>query len=111
MKTFRFHSRAEQCVFAFMTTLLLSLPLHAEQRRTQSRVSPVYPSLARQMHVSGLVKVVVTIDPKGKVIRVKAVSGHPLLTAAAENAVMQWKFEPADTETETTIDVNFEMTW
>jgi TonB family protein len=55
---------------------------------------PEYPPLARQAGASGSVKVQVTIDEEGNVISAKAVSGHPLLQAAAVSAAQQAKFAP-----------------
>jgi hypothetical protein len=48
-------------------------------RKVKSRVAPVYPSLARQMNIAGVVKVQVTVAPNGTVKATKLVGGHPLL--------------------------------
>jgi protein TonB len=55
---------------------------------------PEYPVIARQAHASGAVTVEIMIDEGGNVIAAKAVSGHPLLQAAAENAARQASFTP-----------------
>jgi hypothetical protein len=34
------------------------------------------------------------VSESGKVIEAKAVSGHPLLRDAAEQAALQWEFDP-----------------
>jgi len=57
-------------------------------------VQPEYPALAMQAHVWGVVVVDAVIDEHGNVVRARAVSGHPLLVAAALKAVLQWKYEP-----------------
>jgi protein TonB len=44
--------------------------------------------------VSGVVVVDAVIDEHGNVVGARAVSGHPLLVAAALRAVLQWKYEP-----------------
>ncbi|MBO0860844.1 MAG: energy transducer TonB [Chloracidobacterium sp.] len=59
-----------------------------------TKVSPSYPPMARQMKASGEVQVEITIDEKGRVIEAKAISGHPMLRAAAEQAAMKWTFKP-----------------
>jgi len=41
-----------------------------------------------------------------KVLAVKG--GHPVLTQAAENAIRNWKWEPAAHETIEPIEVNFD---
>lgn len=55
---------------------------------------PVYPPAARAVHASGTVNVQVTIDEKGSVTSASAVSGHPLLRAAATAAARQARFAP-----------------
>ena len=55
---------------------------------------PSYPSAARAVHASGAVNVQVTIDEKGNVTSASAVSGHPLLRAAATAAARQARFSP-----------------
>jgi protein TonB len=57
-------------------------------------VQPEYPVLAMQAHVSGGVVVDAVIDEHGNVVGARAVSGHPLLVAAALKAVLQWKYVP-----------------
>jgi TonB family protein len=56
--------------------------------------SPVYPPVARAAQASGTVNVQVTVDEEGNVISAVAVSGHPLLRAAAVNAARGAKFNP-----------------
>ena len=55
---------------------------------------PPYPAPARVVGANGAVNVQVTIDEQGNVISAKAVSGHPLLRQAAENAARGAKFTP-----------------
>ena len=57
-------------------------------------VRPTYPMAARAVRASGAVNVQVTIDENGTVISASAVSGHPLLRQAAEQAARSSKFAP-----------------
>lgn len=57
-------------------------------------VTPPYPAIARSAHASGSVQVQVLIDENGNVISAHAVSGHPLLQAAAVAAARASKFTP-----------------
>ena len=57
-------------------------------------VKPPYPPAAKAVRASGAVNVQVTIDENGNVISASAVSGHPLLKAAAEAAAKASKFTP-----------------
>src|SRR5262245_44140119 len=59
-------------------------------------VQPVYPAIAKQINASGEVRVEVIIGENGRVISVKAVSGHPVLRSAAEDAARKWVFKPAE---------------
>jgi protein TonB len=55
---------------------------------------PGYPPIARAAHASGTVVVQVLIDENGNVVSAHAVSGHPLLQAAAVGAARQARFSP-----------------
>lgn len=55
---------------------------------------PPYPPAARAVRASGAVNVQVTVDEKGNVTSASAVSGHPLLRAAATAAARQARFAP-----------------
>jgi TonB family protein len=55
---------------------------------------PEYPAIAKAANASGAVTVEVTIDEDGNVSSANAVSGHPLLRAAAVTAARQAKFPP-----------------
>lgn len=57
-------------------------------------VKPEYPPLARAARARGKVNVGVLIDKSGKVIKAKAVSGHPLLRTGAVSAALKTEFKP-----------------
>jgi len=59
-----------------------------------TKVAPIYPPMARRMNASGAVQVAITINESGRVIEAKAVKGHPVLRAAAEDAARKWVFKP-----------------
>lgn len=76
--------------------------------------APSYPALARQAHVQGVVQLDAVIGTDGKVKSVQLVSGHPLLSGAAMQAVRGWQYKPtavdgAPVEVETTVSVNFNL--
>ncbi|MCI0392032.1 MAG: TonB family protein [Acidobacteria bacterium] len=66
----------------------------ALEQEAVKKVEPVFPPIAKAARASGAVKVEVTIDEAGKVVSVRAVSGHPLLRDSALAAARQWKFKP-----------------
>ena len=55
---------------------------------------PAYPPIARAARASGTVVVQVLIDENGNVVSAHAVSGHPLLQAAAVGAARSARFSP-----------------
>ena len=71
-----------------------------------------YPKIAKQTGAKGTVTLNATIGADGTIKKVKIVSGHPMLTSAAVEAVKQWKYRPTllngqPVETETQVLVNF----
>lgn len=62
--------------------------------RLLSSVLPIYPAFAKQNHVEGDVTIEADIDKAGNVVRMKVVSGPPLLHQAAMDALRKWKYEP-----------------
>src|SRR5688572_28557190 len=55
---------------------------------------PPYPPAARAVGASGAVSVQVLIDENGNVVSANAVTGHPLLRAAAVSAARSARFSP-----------------
>jgi periplasmic protein TonB len=75
---------------------------------------PVYPQLAKQVHIQGLVRLHALISRDGTIEDLQVVSGHPLLFPSALEAVKQWVYQPTllngePVEVETDIDVNFTL--
>ncbi len=62
--------------------------------KAQSLPAPRYPEAARAVRAEGAVTVQVTIGENGEVEAATAVSGHPLLRAAAVEATKSAKFVP-----------------
>lgn len=62
--------------------------------KATSLPKPAYPPAARAVRASGAVAVQVLISESGSVISANAVSGHPLLRAAAEGAARGARFSP-----------------
>jgi protein TonB len=57
-------------------------------------VLPAYPELAHAARVEGTVIVECRIDERGRVVEARVLRGHPLLDAAAVEAVEQWLYTP-----------------
>jgi len=60
----------------------------------QSKVQPEYPPLARQLKVHGAVEVEAVVAEDGTVEKVNIVSGNPVLTKPAADALKKWRFKP-----------------
>jgi protein TonB len=78
------------------------------------KVTPTYPPLAKQARISGQVRFTAIIGKDGTIQNLQLVSGHPLLVAAARDAVTQWIYKPTllnnePVEVITQIDVNFTL--
>lgn len=56
--------------------------------------NPVYPTMAKSMRLTGVVKVDLVIDENGLVAEVQNLSGPAMLQRAATDAVKKWKFKP-----------------
>ena len=74
----------------------------------------VYPILAAQSHIHGVVVIDAIIDEHGSVVEEKVVSGHPLLVQSALKAVLERKYEPTildgvPTPVDLRVEVNFLM--
>jgi TonB family protein len=79
-----------------------------------NKVAPVYPPLARQARIQGMVTLTAEINTTGDVTDVQLVSGHPMLAPSAIAAVKQWKYKPYElngevVDVETTVTVNFTL--
>jgi protein TonB len=67
-----------------------------------------------QARIQGVVLFTVVIGKDGRVSNVQLVSGHPLLVAAARDAVRQWVYKPTllngePVEVVTEVAVNFTL--
>jgi TonB family protein len=58
------------------------------------KVQPVYPAEARRLHMAGSVVIDAVVNVEGQVDDLKLVSGDPLLSAAAMDAIRKWRYSP-----------------
>jgi TonB family protein len=98
---------AALCAGLFTVTSRSQAPDH-EERKVTTKIAPVYPELAKRMHVSGVVKLEVAIRANGTVKSTKVVGGNPVLIDAASDAVRKWKFETASEDTTEVIQLTFD---
>jgi periplasmic protein TonB len=79
-----------------------------------TRVKPVYPPQAVQMHKQGTVLLSANINKNGSISDTKLIKGDPILAQAALAAVKQWKYKPytlngQPVDVQTQIAVNFKL--
>jgi len=77
------------------------------KRKVRSKVAPEYPTLARQMNVTGKVKIEATVAADGHVATTHVVGGSPLLVNAALDALKKWRYEPASRDTVELVEFEF----
>jgi TonB family protein len=74
----------------------------------------LYPELAKQARIQGVVRLKIVIDRRGRVSDIKVISGHPLLIQAAIDSVKQRGYRPTllngqPVEVETEVSVPFQF--
>ncbi len=85
---------------------------NVQQAKLVRQPKPVYPPLAKQARIQGVVKLNAIIGKDGTIQNLTQVSGHPLLVPSAMEAVKQWIYQPTllngeAVEVVTQIDVIF----
>jgi TonB family protein len=79
----------------------------SSSRKIVSKAMPVYPELARKMHLEGTVKLQVTVAPGGAAKNIDVVGGNPVLARAAEDAVAKFRWTPAAEESKELVEFRF----
>ena len=87
---------------------------NVQQAMLIQQEAPVYPPLAKQARIQGVVRFTVLIEPDGSVSKADLIAGHPLLVQAATDAVRQWRYKPTllngePVQVVTQVDVNFNL--
>jgi TonB family protein len=59
-----------------------------------TKTPPEYPPMGRQLKIEGKVELEAVVTETGAVEKVNIVSGNPVLTKPAAEAVKHWKFTP-----------------
>jgi len=92
----------------------LRLPQGIMDRQITYKVDPIYPDIARQEGLQGLVVLNAVISPEGTVKRLRPLAGADVLAQAAMEAVQSWRYAPyrvqgRPVEVETTISIDFRL--
>jgi len=96
------------------TPKLLRVGGQVEAAKVISAPPPVYPVLAKDAHIGGVVTLDAIIGVDGHIENLKVLSGPPLLINAAMDAVKQWTYHPTvlngqPFKVETQIVVTFQL--
>jgi protein TonB len=80
-----------------------------------TRVLPIYPDIAKRARISGRVKLMGVISKAGRIEQLSVLEGHPMLVAAAIEAVKHWVYRPTllngqPVDVIAPIEVNFTLT-
>ena len=103
---------------AFGLTLLLFLApvspsiaqverVDKSNRRVVRTSEPDYPTIVKNAHIGGSVRLNVTVLANGDVAKVDILGGNPIFVASAITAVRKWKYAPAATQTKEAVQINF----
>lgn len=90
----------------------IAIGANVERAMLTHQVAPVYPLLAKQARIRGVVRFNILINENGGITNAELISGHPLLVQAALDAVRQWRYKPTllngqPVQVATQADVNF----
>lgn len=84
------------------------------ERSLIRRVEPEYPAEAKARHIQGSVVLDVHVLGNGEVGTIAVVSGDPLLTQSAIDAVRKWRYQPEsadgqEIESQTRVTINYTL--
>ena len=88
---------------------------NVQSAKLVTKITPLYPLLAKQSRIQGTVRFNTLIGTDGHVRELLLETGHPLLVDSAMTAVRQWIYQPTllngnPVEVVTSIDVNYTLT-
>ena len=96
--SFRFLSLAALLAFAAGTVVLADeaqvITTANAMVRATKKVPPEFPLAAKQLHISGVQEVQVTVSKSGDVIDAKVLKGNTMFSNSSTAAAKQWKFAP-----------------
>ena len=76
-------------------------------RKVLVMVEPEYPTVLKNGHFEGQVRLEATVLANGSVSHVEPKGGNPMLSQYACQAVMKWKYAPATAPTSEEVIFNF----
>lgn len=86
-------------LIANCTPQLLAQNAAKPHRKVVMMYDPEYPSVLKNAHFEGQVRLEATVLPNGNVSKVECKGGNPMLAQYASQAVMRWKYAPGPAQT------------
>jgi outer membrane biosynthesis protein TonB len=87
------------CLLAFPAPRLAAQSSAKSHRKVVTMFEPEYPTILKNGHFEGQVRLEATVLPNGNVSKVDPKGGNPMLLQYASQAVMKWKYAPGPTQT------------
>jgi TonB family protein len=91
-------SKVHEPPTALAVTDITAIPVDPimQSAKLVRRVPPQWPDEAKDLKITGIVKLSAEIAENGSIRSVEALSGHPLLVDAAVDAVRKWVYRPTE---------------
>ena len=87
------------CLLAFPAPRLVAQSAAKSHRKVLTMFEPEYPTILKNGHFEGQVRLEAIVLPNGSVSRVDPKGGNPMLLQYASQAVMKWKYAPGSAQT------------
>ncbi|MGB7844502.1 MAG: energy transducer TonB [Candidatus Acidiferrum sp.] len=96
------------CIFLAIALTLSAVDLAAQEgRKVIANPVPAYPAMAKNFHVTGVVKMQVVIAADGHIKSTQVIGGHPVLVDAVKETLKSWKYAPASSESTIILEFDF----
>jgi TonB family protein len=96
------------CLTASSSRQLLAQSAPAKpHRKVIVMFDPEYPTIMKNGHFDGQVRLEATVSANGTVSKVEVKGGNPILAQCASQAVTRWKYAPAPAQTVEDVIFNF----
>jgi TonB family protein len=106
---FRISALGMLTLFAVLLPESLAQQVQSDgNRRIVSQITPDYPSIARRLRLTGMVRISATVGPNGKVVRTEVLGGNPVFAQSATTAVSKFKWEPRPDTTKELVQITFQ---
>jgi outer membrane biosynthesis protein TonB len=87
------------CLMAVSAPRLAAQSAAKSHRKVLTMFEPEYPTILKNGHFEGQVRLEATVLPSGSVSKVDPKGGNPMLLQYASQAVMKWKYAPGPAQT------------